>query len=265
MMQMGAGADEAPESAPPSSVAPTQPRVSPLARFGEIGAVAQATVPGLYAWIVTVAPAAWARGAPFTAKALALIGLALLLGAAGAESRWQKWARITSIWGLVSTSALVWAIAPAALGVTRLDTARGITGMIGWALFAYASAAPALKRVPRPADDVVIPGRERRTDALKPKTRISKGDTWFVAGGVVLAIALQAIGWHVVTAERGLLVRLVTLAAGLGVIGTATSVALARHPARVRAPSRRRFRVAVPWLAATVVLAAGGFLLWAVR
>jgi hypothetical protein len=258
--------DEIPDSAPPSSLAPTSPRVGPLARFGELGAVAQATVPGLYAWVVTVAPAAWARGAPFLAKALALLGLLLLFAAAGAESRYPRWARITSIWGLTVTSALVWAIAPAALAVTRLDTARGITGMIGWALFAYASAAPALKRVPRPIDaDVPVPGRERRTDALKPKTRIAKGDTWFVAGGVVLALALQAIGWHVLTPERGLLVRLVTLAAGLGVIGTATTVALARHPVRVHAPSRRRLRAAAPWLAATFVLAAGGVLLWAMR
>ena len=256
--------DDAPDSAPPSSLAPTSPRVSPLARFGELGAVAQATVPGLYAWVVTVAPAAWARGAPSLAKALALVGLLLLFAAAGAELRYQRWARITSIWGLAATSALVWAIAPAALAVTRLDTARGITGMIGWALFAYASAAPALKRVPRPVE-VDLPGRERRTDALKPKTRIAKGDTWFVAGGVVLAIALQAIGWHVLTPERGLLVRLVTLAAGLGVIGTATSIALARHPVRARASSRGRLRAAAPWLAATAVLGAGGFLLWAMR
>ena len=35
-----------------------------LERIAGIGASAQAAIPGLYAWAITVAPAAWSRGAP---------------------------------------------------------------------------------------------------------------------------------------------------------------------------------------------------------
>ena len=34
------------------------PRVSPLARIADLGTAAQASIPGVYAWAVTVAPAA---------------------------------------------------------------------------------------------------------------------------------------------------------------------------------------------------------------
>ena len=48
------------------------------ARLSELGASAQAAIPGLYAWSITVAPAAWSRGAPIFAKVAAIIGVIAL-------------------------------------------------------------------------------------------------------------------------------------------------------------------------------------------
>src|SRR6185503_4004543 len=55
------------------------------------------------------------------------------------------WARIWSVWGFVLSSAIVWSLAPAALSSARLDGVRGALGMVGWALFAFASAGPVLR------------------------------------------------------------------------------------------------------------------------
>ena len=236
----------------------------------ELGSVAQAIVPGFYAWLATVAPTAWARGAPLVAKVAALVGLVLLGASAFAEARSPKWARATSVWGLTLTSCLVWIAAPggilnpggnapALLAPTRLDTARAISGMVGWALFAYASAAPAVVKTPPPT----IPStRDTVTGDLKPRAAVPRGDILFVVGGTALALGLQLVGWRAVSPERALLIRLVALAGGVALIGAATDIALARHKARSFVPPKYRVRASLPWLIALAFLAMGGFLFW---
>jgi len=144
---LGGGRPE--PSDPPGSTA--KPPSSPaLDRIVDLGAAAQAAIPGLYAWGVTVAPAAWSRGSPWSAQAAAVLGL-LSLGAAPFVERWSpSMARVVSVWGLVTTSGLVWVLVPASLAPGRLDPLRGIAGMFGWGLFALATAAPALRRVDAP-------------------------------------------------------------------------------------------------------------------
>jgi hypothetical protein len=129
--------------------------------------------------------------------------------------------------------------------------------MLGWALFALASAAPALEG--RRAEARVVDERP-----LVPRKTFTRGDAGYVAGGAIIAAVLQIIGWRVASAERALLVRFVALAAGLAVIGAATDVALARHVPRVRRSRRRRLRGAMALLVAIAILALAG-LLFALR
>jgi len=224
-------------------------------RLFELGSVAQASVPGIYAWFVTVAPTAWSRGAPPLAKVFALAGLVFLVVPAVLEPRRPRAARIASVWGLATTSVIVWALCPTALGTfgsVRFDTARGITGMIGWGLFAYASAAPAVIRSAPSVTESAAP--------LKPRGRVPRGGSVFIVIGTVLATALQFIGWQTTSSpERGVLVRLVCMALGLGLIGSATQIALARHQTRMKASPRHRLRVVVPWVLALFLFAVVGF------
>ena len=143
---MNDGTSEAsPDSIPPSSGSisgrPIRPRRRWLLdRVASVGASAQAAIPGLYAWAITVAPAAWSRGAPLLAKAAAIVGVlalvtapfveagALVPGDAGPGGRrpnepatskrarlvdsvrsWTgpTWARAWSVWGFVLSSAIV--------------------------------------------------------------------------------------------------------------------------------------------------------------
>src|SRR5438105_13552690 len=128
-------------------------RGSPFELIGALGAGAQASVPGFYAWGVTVAPAVFARGvhwssslALWSARVLAFAGVASLLLAIVMEPRWRPRARYVAVWGLALTSGFAWLLVPATtLGPLRLDFARGTAGMVGWGLFAFACAAPALK------------------------------------------------------------------------------------------------------------------------
>lgn len=234
-----------------------------LARISMLGPAAQASVPGLYAWALTVAPAAWSRGATWQPKATALLGLLSLLGSVAVERRWAA-ARYVGVWGLVLSGSLTWMLAPAALSPLHFDVARGVAGMLGWALFAFASAAPALRRSAYPDARLGDEG------PLRPRTELKRGDGLYILGGALVALALQTVGWRVNVPERALLVRVVSLAAGLAIVAAVTSVALARHgrpPQRLSEREARRLRrdklrAAAPWLVGLVMLGFVG-LLWA--
>jgi hypothetical protein len=283
-------ADDARDSSPPPS-APVSGRPMPprrrrvLERVASIGASAQAAIPGLYAWAITVAPAAWSRGAPLFAKvaaivgALALVTAPLVEGAGPAASsdtngsgrepdrtvrkKWAPfeavrswtgptWARAWSVWGFVLSSAIVWALTPSALSSARLDGVRGALGMVGWALFAFASAGPALRSDPN------LAGRIVASTSLKPRSELPRGDGLYVAIGVALALSMQAVGWGIPVPERAVLVRLVTVVCGIAVLGGTTSIALARHSTRVPASGRMRLRRALPWLVMLALFAVSG-------
>ncbi|HEX7663326.1 MAG TPA: hypothetical protein VF407_02390, partial [Polyangiaceae bacterium] len=93
---------------------------------------------------------------------------------------------------------------------------------------------------------------------LKPRAKIVKGDLWYLAGGAAVAVLLQTIGWHVLAPERALLVRVTMLAAGLGTVGAAVSLSLARRlPAEHARPKMSPSTIARFALVAFAVIAAG--------
>lgn len=254
---------------PPSRSARGLARHSFLARLSALGATAQAAIPGLYAWSITVAPAAWSRGAPASAKLVGVLGALALITAPLVEGRgrvatppkgvaslraWTgpTWARVLSVWGFVLSSSTVWAIAPGALASVRMDGVRGVLGVIGWALFAFASAGPSLRADPESSSRIVA------GSSLKPRSDLPRGDGAYVAAGVLLALAMQAVGWGILSPERAVLVRLVTVVCGVAVLGATTSIALARHGARVRPSRRARLGGALPWIALLVILGSSG-------
>ncbi|MBL8613165.1 MAG: hypothetical protein JNL38_37845 [Myxococcales bacterium] len=231
---------------------PPPPRRRALTRVADLGAAAQASIPAIYAWGMTVAPAAWSRGAPALAKVTALLGVAAVAGAAVAERAYPRWARIVSVWGLVVTSVATWALASTAMTPARLDVARGVLGAAGWMFFAFASSAPPVRR--REEDG------ERILDGppLKPRGLLPRLDSLYLGGAVVVALGMIAIGWRVTSPERGVLVRLVSLASGLAVVGAATEIALARHAPRVKDRPRVRLRRGTATLVLLLVLAGLG-------
>jgi hypothetical protein len=206
-------------------------------RLAARGASAQAAIAGGYAWAVTVAPTVWERGAPVLAMVAAGIGLAALLIAAAGERLWHGRLRFASLWVFVLSSALAWLSAPAALRPMRIDAPRGVAGMLGWALFALASAGPAL-------GDRQEPARVVDDAPLEARNRFARGDAAYPVVGALIALALQLVGWQVASPERALLVRLVALAAGLAIVGAAAEIALARHAFRVKRGSRAQLRSA---------------------
>ncbi len=225
-----------------------------LEKLSGIGASAQASLAGAYAWVVTVAPLAWTTGASIPVRTGVFVAfLALVAGAVG-ERWWGGRTRLASLWVFVLASGLAWAAAPAAMAAGRMDTTRGVAGMLGWALFALASAAPALE-APR------TEARVHRDASLVERRRLPRGAVVYVAGGAALACVLQVRGWAVASAERALVVRLAGVATGLAIIGAATELALGRDGPRSLSTRSARTRVAVASAALVVVLGLSALLL----
>ena len=195
-------------------------------------------IPGSYAWAVTVAPVAWAGRGASLAKAAALLGLLALVAGPVLEKRWRDMTRLVSGWGLVLCSIVVWVVSSDA-AVLDLGATRGLGGMLGWALFAFASASPA--REPELTTAVVNP--------VRAKTNRTRADTPLLLLGVGLAVLLQVPGWQELDRERALLLRLSALAGGLGLVTTAGVLALRigseLGKERVPRPRRRRLPVRV--------------------
>jgi len=218
----------------------------------DLGATAQAIVPGAYAWVVTVEPAAFVRGAPVVSRVAALCGVGFLSLAPVLEKKRPRAARIVSIWGLVATSLLVWVLAPASfLSPKSADAVRGIAGMIAWALFALASCAPALPRRLRGHASSSVQVLSRRGDS-------GRTDALILAVGIGAAALVQGVGWNVDAPERALLVRLVALSTGVMIVGAASSLVLARHLPRKPDSSTRRVKRAVVPLVVFGLLAVAG-------
>ncbi len=246
---------------------------SPLRKILELGPTAQPVVAGVYAWAVTVAPVGYGKHGSLGTQnwaatvfaSLAFVALvrgavreALLQQDPNARSAMER-SRTLTLFSFSAASLVTWICDDDALSTVRLSAARGVAGMVGWALFAYACAAPVVELVPEPA---------RVEAGARARGRIEKGDAVFVGIAFVLAFGLQLLGWSVDVPERAMLVRLTTLGAGVLILGGIGSFVSARHGARLE-PSpqavvgRARVRMARPalplgWVVALVMLLAAG-------
>lgn len=222
--------------------------------------VIQASVPAGYAWATTVAPLAFGKGGTtlgqvFALLALTFVGLAVTLESMNARSRF---ALPALVWGmtLFSSGSFV-AATPRALA--SIDTTRGVAGVLGWLLFALASAAPALRRAPDNALTV---------KALSRSAPSKSAFGFLLVVALVLAIVLMGFGWAEEPVERAVLVRVASIVLSLLLLGLATKflgLLSGADPAeRGRAHAPSAFQTTLRVLVTLLVLALAG-LYWFLR
>lgn len=240
---------------------------APLRRALELGPIAQPTVAGLFAWAVTVAPAGFAPHPPrgpgnVAAACSAGVAVVALLAGAVADTAVRRRGgaahavdrlRTLTFFSFVGASLVTWICATDALAPARLGAARGVAGMVGWALYAFAFAAPVVEPVPTPA---------RLAAGVRSRGRVERGDAVFVALTVAAVFLLQLVGWGVEAPERAILVRVTTLGAGtllLGAMGVFLSTRHGRSESvGARPRARRRAPLPVGWGLALLVLVLAG-------
>jgi hypothetical protein len=246
--------------------------MSELRKLLELGPTSQTIVAGVYAWAVTVAPVGFGKHGPYgtqnwVAMVFATLAFLALLRGVVTEvllrdkpdaPRALEQSRTLTLFSFATLSLVTWIVDTDSLSPVRLGAARGVAGMLGWALFAYASSAPVVEPVPSPA---------RVEAGIRARGRVERGDAIFVGVFAALALALQLVGWSIATPERGILVRVVTLGAGILLLGGAGSFVAARHGGKSDPNPRGRLRslggrapLPLGWVVALVLLIAAGLL-----
>lgn len=189
----------------------------------ELGPTAQAAVPGLYAWSVTVVPLVFGRGAPTVARGAASLAALVLLLAPVVELVRPRLARLLTVWGFPAVTALTWLLATPTGSAPPSELPRGLAGMVGWGLFAFAAAAPTPRR------DATSEARFLGVTRVSSRGRPLLADRILLAVGIAMAVGFQLAGWRATTPERSLMIRLVATLAGVAAIDAFTNVALMGH------------------------------------
>ena len=175
--------------------------------------------------------------------------------ASSAERRWGGRARPASLWGFVLVER------PGMVG--RTGCARAIADRRASRGSRHDWLGPLRPRVGGPGAPGSTGGAAPRRGAPSswPARPLARGDAAFVAGGALLAAALQLIGWRV--GER----RASSFSCGSSrsrqaspIIGAAAEVALARHSARVKRSRSRRLRRSMALLVVLALLGLTGVL-----
>lgn len=216
-------------------------------------ALANVLLPGLYAWVTTVAYPASHRGAPWPARVAALSALVLLaLGPVLAFSR-PALGRAVGVLGFVALCLVTWIALGPLLSVERLEPVRASLGGVGWALFGLGWGAP--RRIGSiPEDDPhAVSG-----PPLSARGRLPFGALVVFGLSLVGAAVLVFLAWRVTRAADALLAQCVALIGAIALVGAGVRVALDRGKWKPLA-SRARINAAARPLALAALLLALGF------
>ncbi len=249
---MSAGAPEQPAEADPRG-APAPPSKPGL--LGDPG-VTQRVACAVFAWAVTVAPAAFSRAGGSLAQATAAV--CLVAGVAGPMlvPSAKRVGRQIGITAFLALSTAVWLLTASALDPSRLDTVRAAIGAVAWGVYAFSWGEPWRFRTDAPQDDAG--GLLRARNTLPPLA------VPVAAAGVLFSLAVLLTAWSVRDPARALLAQAAGVGLAVAIVGTAATVAISRGRAR-RAPHVGLPRPALRAVVLLLVAAVGGAVFVMVR
>jgi hypothetical protein len=262
-------ADASPDSDPGPITVLTEaaPEAAPVVPFLE-GQAPQGLVAALIAWSITVAPAAFGRGVPIAARAVAVLALAAGLAGPcvaasvprplrlGKRLGPRSIGRALGISGFLALSTVAWLLSSAALQPSRLDPIRAGIGAVSWAVFALAWSDRWSLGAPPVIDE--------RAPSLPARAALPRGALAVSAVAVVAGLAYTVLAWRVRDADRSALSHVVATGCAVWLLGAAGAVATGRG----KPPSRLPRRVGAAGLRSVLVLTAvviGGAVVLALR
>jgi hypothetical protein len=210
-------------------------------------------LPGVYAWLTTVAYPAFARGVGGWPRAVAYTALLALAVGALLIGRHPAVARAVGVIGFVALCVLTWVLLGDRLDPERLDSIRAACGAVGWAIFALGWGATERFRPVRTDDTDEAPDKPLAARGHLPRTAVIA-----LALGLVAALTPWLAAWQVKREEHAVLAHGVALVAAIAIVIVASQVVVDREQRLTRPAPRQRVRPAMGSLSALAfVLAAG--------
>ena len=221
---------------------------------------ANTVLPGLYAWLTTVALPSLNHGAPGSARVTALCALVALLTAPVFLSERPWLGRGLGIFGFIGCSLLTWVLLGASLVKNPGDPLLSALGAVAFTL--YALGWGSMRRrgaVPEDAPNVIL------GPPLQPRARPHPVAP-FVFGLILVSALLPVfLAFRVPEAERGLFAHAVAILAAILTITVGARVATSLGQRRTLPLSSERLNAAAVPLALSALLFGLGFLWLVVR
>jgi hypothetical protein len=216
---------------------------------------ARVLVPGLYAWLLTVAHPAAQRDAPFAARITAFAALVALAVAPIFVRDRIALARAFGIYAFVGLSVLSWALLESQIAVERMDRLRAVVGALGWLVYAFGWGRVRTRGVPEDDPHVVLGAK------LVPRARLPRAAVPVAVFAVAAALAIEALAFRVDRREPAVFAHAVAIALALLVLGAGARIALAQGTRIDLSSGTTRLNVAaVPGALLAVLLGVG--LIW---
>ncbi len=226
----------------------------PQSHSYKLAARANMLLPGVYAWLITVASPAAHRGAPLAARVTAMAALVALVAGPLIVFERPRLARGLGVLAFVGLSVTTWVLLGPLIGVEHLEPLRACLGLVGWALFAFGWGA--VRRIGSiPEDDPHV----IRGDPLPARGQLPWSTFFVYSIGLVGAVVVLVLAWQVVRPAQALLAHAAALVAAIALAGTAARVALERGRSRSAAVPRSRLNAAARPLAMALLLLGLGF------
>jgi hypothetical protein len=221
---------------------------------------ASTLLPGLYAWLTTVALPSAQHGASASARVSAFFALLALVAAPLFVNERPRLGRALGIFSFIGLSLLTWVLLGASLVQNPGDPLLSALGAVAFTL--YALGWGSLRRrdaVPEDGPNV-IPGQP-----LQPRSRPLRSTP--VVFGVILAAALvpMFLAFRVVETERALFAHAVAILAAILTITVGARVALSFGQRKGLPSATERLNAAAVPLALLALVFGLGFLWLVVR
>lgn len=184
------------------------------------GRAPQAVLAALVAWTITVAPAAFARGTPVSARIAAILAVLCGVVAPLLAVVHRRLARHLGISVFLALITLAWLLASPALQPARLDPVRAAIGAVAWGVFALSWRDRWLvRREPEPDPDMPV---------LQARAHLPPLAVLIVGAGSLAGLGLLVLAWRVRDPDRALFAQSAAIAGAVALISGSSAVAVAR-------------------------------------
>lgn len=221
---------------------------------GKFVARANMLLPGVYAWLITVASPAVHRGAPLAARVTAMAALVALVAGPLVVFEHPRAARGVGVLAFVGLSVTTWLLLGPLVSVEHLEPVRACLGAVGWALFAFGwGAVRHAGSIPEEDPHVI------RGDPLSARGQLPWSTFFVYSIGLLGAVIALVLAWQVVRPAQALLAHSVALVAAIALVGCAARVAVERGRSRSSLAPRSRLNASARPLAMALLLLGLGF------
>lgn len=215
--------------------------------------LANMLLPGMYAWLTTVAYPATYRGAPVPARVTALAALVALVAGPIIALERPRPGRAVGVIAFVGLCVATWLQLGRFISVQRIEPVRAGLGAVGWALFAFGwGALRRMDSIPEEDPHAIL------GEPLPPRGTLPRGAIAILVVGLLSSLAPLYSAWSVVRPQHALLAQAAALACALGLIGASATIAVERGTWKPVLPPRRRLNAAARPLAMAALLAGAG-------